>query len=146
MAIIIAVIILKIHIPLYISRVNGSLENILYFTITLDVAIVLTIVHLIRTYDVELRLELATGVVREVVAHTARKLLIVVARVAFLVHHVGDNLLVVVARKTLVVKLHQDNQSLELAVVGGAVSLCTTDGQFFLLALLYHLVHGSSLL
>ena len=86
------------------------------------VGVILALVNLIRSEDVELRLKQTVALVAEVVAHAARAadgapIGATIARVVLLVHHVEGKVVIVVARESLVVELNKNDQTLEVIVV-----------------------------
>ena len=138
-AVIIAIVIFEIQAPDDISRVNSSLKDITELT-RLHITVILAVVYFVRANNIELGLELTIRVVREIVTNTASKHLIIIPLIVLLVHHASNDFLIVFTRKALVFKLYEDNQSLEIGIVGGTTALCTMAGQCRLL------VHGSRLL
>ena len=135
----IAIVIFEIDITDNIGRVDSRFQYLANFIILFYITIILAEFHLIGTNNIELGLELATRIVRKIVAHTTRKRQIIKARIAFHIDHIVHYLWVVFTRETLVVKFNEDNQSPEVTIIGSTVPLRTTTCKNFLLALLYQL-------
>ena len=84
----IAIVIFEIDITDNIGRVDSRFQYLANFILLIYIAIILAEFHLVGANNVELRLELATRIVRKIVAHTTRKRQIIKARIAFHIDHI----------------------------------------------------------
>ena len=104
--------------------------------------IVLAVVDSIRSSHVKMGLELAIGVVAEIVIDAACIHFLIVTCKVFLVHHIVNNGWIVVTRKNPVIVLDKDDDSLELAVIESA---SPAPGQRLTLYFLYLLLQQKHL-
>ena len=138
----VAVVVFEVHTPYDIGRVDSSNQDFRNL-VPIDIAVVLAVIQLIGTYNIEMRLELPARVIGKIVAHATRKDFAVIARIAFFVDHIVDDFRIVGTREILVVEVSEHYQSSEVFIISGTIALSTTAGQRLLLVLLNLLAHLS---